>query len=137
MNNLLKTCIVDDDSIYRFTMVKALESIKLPMDIMVFSDGEKAINFMLDNLNQDSEFPDVIFLDIDMPVMDGFQFMEEFVKIKPRVGKSITIYMVSSSIDPVDIERADKIGAISDYIIKPIGLIRLKSIIEKLLKERD
>ncbi len=136
MNTLLKTCIVDDDSIYRFTMIKALESIKSPIDIMVFSDGEKAINFMLDNLDQESEFPDVIFLDVDMPVMDGFQFMEEFIKIKPRVGKNITIYMVSSSIDPVDIERAKNISAISDYIIKPIGLIRLKEIMKNLLDER-
>ncbi|MEH6769749.1 response regulator [Maribacter arcticus] len=136
MSNLLKTCIVDDDSIYQFTIVKTLESLKLPMDIMVFSDGEKAINFMLDNIDQESEFPDVIFLDIDMPVMDCFQFMEEYVKIKPRVGKKITIYMVSSSLDPVDIERALKISAISDYIIKPIGLNRLEEIIEKLLEER-
>ena len=136
MSNLLKTCIVDDDLIYRFTMVKTLESIKLPMDIMVFTDGEKAINFMLDNLDNEPEYPDVIFLDIDMPVMDGFQFMEEFIKIKPRIGKSITIYMVSSSIDPVDIERANNISAISDYIIKPIGLVRLKEIMENLLDER-
>tara|TARA_R110002126_G_scaffold101608_1_gene233613 strand:- start:309 stop:722 length:414 start_codon:yes stop_codon:yes gene_type:complete len=136
MNTLLKTCIVDDDSIYRFTMIKALESIKSSIDIMVFSDGEKAINFMLDNLDQESEIPDVIFLDVDMPVMDGFQFMEEFIKIKPRVGKSITIYMVSSSIDPVDTERANNISAISDYIIKPIGLVRLKEIMQNLLDKR-
>tara|TARA_R110000782_G_scaffold96447_2_gene180904 strand:- start:286 stop:699 length:414 start_codon:yes stop_codon:yes gene_type:complete len=136
MNTLLKTCIVDDDSIYRFTMIKALESIKSSIDIMVFSDGEKALNFMLDNLDQQSEFPDVIFLDVDMPVMDGFQFMEEFIKIKPRVGKSITIYMVSSSIDSVDIERANNISAISGYIIKPIGLVRLKEIMKNLLDKR-
>ena len=136
MNNVLKTCIVDDDSIYRFTMVKALESTKVPMEIMAFSDGEEAIDFMLDNLDQDSVFPDVIFLDIDMPIMDGFQFMEEYIKIKPRVGKKITIYMVSSSLDPVDIERAKKISAISDYIVKPISLNRLKTIIEDLLEER-
>ena len=91
---------------------------------------------MLDNLDNEPEYPDVIFLDIDMPVMDGFQFMEEFIKIKPRIGKSITIYMVSSSIDPVDIERANNISAISDYIIKPIGLVRLKEIMENLLDER-
>lgn len=71
-----------------------------------------------------------------MPVMDGFQFMEEYVKIKPRVGKKITIYMVSSSLDPVDIERAKRISAISDYIVKPIGLGRLKTIIEGLLADR-
>ena len=136
MNDVLKTCIVDDDFIYRFAMVKTLESIKLPINTMLFSDGEQAINFILDNLNQENTFPDVIFLDIDMPIMDGFQFMEEYIKIKPRVGKKITIYMVSSSLDPVDIGRAQKISAISDYIVKPIGLVRLKTIIEDLFQER-
>lgn len=136
MNNLLKTCIIDDDSIYRFTMTKTLESTKLPVDILVFSDGEEALDFMLANLDKASELPDVIFLDIDMPVMDGFQFMEAYVKVKSKVGKHITIYMVSSSLDPRDIAKANKISAISDYIVKPVGSVRLKSIIEELLKEK-
>ncbi len=136
MNKLLKACIVDDDSIYRFTMTKTLESTKLPMDIVVFNDGEETLNFMLANLNKVSELPDVIFLDIDMPVMDGFQFMEEYAKIEPKIGKHITIYMVSSSLDPVDIAKAHKISAISDYMVKPVGSVRLKTIIEEILEKR-
>ena len=132
MNKSYNICVVDDDDIYQYTIVRTLESIKTPKNIIVFSDGEAAINFMLDNLNQENEQPDVILLDINMPIMDGFQFMEEFVKIKPKVGKNITVYMVSSSVDPVDIERAKSISAISDYIIKPINKGKLKSIIEKL-----
>lgn len=136
MNKLLKACIVDDDSIYRFTMTKTLESTKLPMDIVVFNDGEETLNFMLANLNKVSELPDVIFLDIDMPVMDGFQFMEEYAKIEHKIGKHITIYMVSSSLDPVDIAKAHKISAISDYMVKPVGSVRLKTIIEEILEKR-
>lgn len=136
MNKLLKACIVDDDSIYRFTMTKTLESTKLPMDIVVFNDGEETLNFMLANLNKVSELPDVIFLDIDMPVMDGFQFMEEYAKIEHKIEKHITIYMVSSSLDPVDIAKAHKISAISDYMVKPVGSVRLKTIIEEILEKR-
>lgn len=61
--------------------------------------------------------------------MDGFRFMEEYIKIKPRVGKKITIYMVSSSVDLNDIEKAKGISEISDYIIKPIKRGQLKEII--------
>ena len=136
MKKLLKACIVDDDSIYRFTMVKTLESTQLPMDITVFSDGEEVLDFIVANLDKGSELPDVIFLDIDMPVMDGFQFMEAYLKIKDKVVKNITIYMVSSSLDPVDIAKAHEISAISDYIVKPVGSVRLKSIIEALLSEK-
>jgi CheY-like chemotaxis protein len=128
----LSVCIVDDDDIYQFTMVKTLKSLKLTDNIMVFSDVEEALNFMLDNLYNDVELPDIIFLDIDMPIMDGFQFMEEYVKIKPKLGKKITIYMVSSSVDPVDIERARKISEITDYIVKPITQNQLTDIIQEL-----
>lgn len=132
MNSSLNVCIVDDDDIYQFTIVKTLKALELTDRIMVFSDGEEALEFMLDNINEDDELPDVIFLDIDMPVMDGFQFMEEYVKIKTNIGKKITIYMVSSSVDPADIERAKKISEITDYIVKPITHDQLKSIIQEL-----
>jgi len=132
MNNPFNICIVDDDDIYQYTVIKTLKSIDLDKNIIVFSDGEEALNFFLENINKEEELPDVVFLDINMPIMDGFQFMEEYAKIKPRVGKKINIYMVSSSVDPVDIERANNISDISDYIIKPIKPGELKSIIESL-----
>ena len=132
MSSSLKVCIVDDDDIYQFTMVKTMKSLNLTDKIMVFSDGEEALDFMLDNLHNDKELPDVIFLDIDMPIMDGFQFMEEYVKIKPKLGKKITIYMVSSSVDPVDIDRAKKITEITDYIVKPITHDQLTTIVQEL-----
>ncbi|MCK0147535.1 response regulator [Arenibacter sp. F26102] len=113
-------------------MVKTMKLLNLTDKIMVFSDGEEALDFMLDNLHNDKELPDVIFLDIDMPIMDGFQFMEEYVKIKPKLGKKITIYMVSSSVDPVDIDRAKKISEITDYIVKPITHDQLTTIIQEL-----
>ncbi|MDP5229939.1 MAG: response regulator [Cellulophaga sp.] len=131
----INICIVDDDDIYQFTLIKTLESFKLPKNIIAFADGEEAMDFMLDHLGEDHKLPDIIFLDINMPIMDGFQFMDEYVKIKPKVGKLITIYMVSSSVDAVDIERARNISAISDYIIKPIKKGELKSILEKLVDD--
>jgi CheY-like chemotaxis protein len=67
-----------------------------------------------------------------MPIMDGFEFMEEYVKIKPKVGKKITVYMISSSVNPVDLEKAKSISEISDYIIKPIKAEKLASIIKEL-----
>lgn len=129
----VKICIVDDDMVYQFTTQKTIENLNLAHKIIAFYDGEEAINFLLDNLNNVVELPDVILLDINMPIMDGFQFMEEYVKVKPKVGKKITIYMVSSSVDPVDIERANRISEISDYVIKPLKPGQLQSIIESLL----
>ncbi|MFI8378293.1 response regulator [Leeuwenhoekiella sp. NPDC079379] len=132
MRDPFNICIVDDDDIYQFTMIKTLESLKLSKKIISFSDGEEALDFMISNLNKQKELPDVIFLDVNMPIMDGFQFMEEYIKIKPEVSKKIIIYMVSSSVDPVDIKRAKSLCEISDYIIKPIRPGELTSIIKDL-----
>ncbi|TXE13931.1 response regulator [Seonamhaeicola algicola] len=132
MNSALNVCVIDDDEIYQFTITKILKSIELAENITVFSDGEEAFDFLIDNLNNEKELPDVILLDINMPIMDGFQFMEEYIKIKPKVGKKITIYMVSSSVDPVDIDKAKSISEISDYIIKPVSPGLLRTILTEL-----
>ncbi|WP_452228137.1 MULTISPECIES: response regulator [unclassified Lacinutrix] len=137
MSRNFNFCIVDDDDIYQFTIKKTIKALNLAQNIIAFSDGEEALNFMIANLNNDEELPDVILLDINMPIMDGFQFMEEYIKIKPKLGKKITIYMVSSSVDIADLGRAKKISEISDYIIKPIRKAKIKEIIEKLLREEN
>ena len=125
-------CLIDDDDIYQFTFTRGLKSNKVAKKILVFSDGEEAIDFMMDNVANTEALPDVIFLDINMPVMDGWEFLEEFVKLKTKVQKKITIYMVSSSVDPADVERAKAISDVSDYLIKPVGESQLAQIIEKL-----
>ncbi|MRH99313.1 response regulator [Kriegella sp. EG-1] len=134
MKGKLSFCIVDDDDIYQFTIKKTIKSLNLAANVLAFYDGEEALNFMIENLNNNKELPDIILLDINMPIMDGFQFMEEYIKIMPKLGKKITIYMVSSSVDPTDIERAKKISEISDYIIKPIEPHQLEFIVERIQK---
>ena len=127
-------CLIDDDDIYQFTFLKSLAAKSENRKVITFSDGEEALNFMNENLLKPDVLPDIIFLDINMPVMDGWEFLEEFVKIKPHTGKEITIYMVSSSIDPVDLDRAGKINEVSKYLIKPINEDDLEEIIKGVEK---
>jgi CheY-like chemotaxis protein len=125
-------CIVDDDAIYQFTARKTIEVHGLAKKILIFSDGEEALNFMIENVANAIDLPDIIFLDINMPIMDGFQFMEEYIKLKPNLKKKVTIYMVTSSVNAIDIERAKNISEISDYIIKPINPQQFKEVINAL-----
>jgi CheY-like chemotaxis protein len=127
-------CIVDDDEVYQFTVTRAIQTQKLAKKILIFSDGEEAIQFLIHNVSNNEDLPDVIFLDINMPIMDGWQFLEEYVRLKPRIGKKITIYMVSSSVDSADLDKAKKISEISDYIVKPIKPDALRDIIAALEK---
>ena len=113
-----RLCIIDDDAAYKFIFTREIKKIDLPIDTLTFSDGEEGINFLVDNINNSENLPSVIFLDINMPIMNGWEFLEEYGKLK--ISKEITIYMVSSSIDPVDIKKAKEINDISDYLVKPI-----------------
>ncbi|WP_417611809.1 response regulator [Owenweeksia hongkongensis] len=132
MNKSVVFCLIDDDDIYQYTFTRKLKRTNIPKKILVFSDGEEAIDFMSDNLSNIAEIPDIIFLDINMPVMDGWEFLEEFVKLKPKVGKEVTLYMVSSSVDPRDMERAQKISAVSDYLIKPVTETQILELMTKM-----
>ncbi|MCA6441360.1 MAG: response regulator [Sediminibacterium sp.] len=125
-------CIIDDDEVYQFTVTKTIQSQQLAKKILVFSDGEEALNFLSANIGDNNAVPDIIFLDINMPIMDGWQFLEEYIQLKPRIGKKVTLYMVSSSVDPADTQRAKKIEEVSDYIIKPITPDQLKVIVNTL-----
>ncbi len=132
MNKPFIVCIVDDDEIYQFTVTRTIEFHKLAKKVLVFSDGELAIQFLIDNIDHYEHVPDIIFLDLNMPIMDGWQFIEEYISIKPRIGKKIIIYIVSSSVDPIDLDRAKKVSEISDYLIKPITPDKLHDIIRSL-----
>jgi CheY-like chemotaxis protein len=99
---------------------------------LIFSDGERAINFLKDTSERPEQLPDIIFLDINMPIMDGWQFLEAYIRLKPTIGKTITIYMVSSSVDPADTERTKYISELSDYIVKPITPEQFKDLIASL-----
>ena len=120
MKKIGTVCIVDDDDIYQFTVKYEIEQTQLVDHIKFFSDGEQAIHFLEKVFDQPSQLPDIVFLDINMPIMDGWDFLEEFAQLKPKLGKKITVYMVSSSNNEKDIERAKQINEVTDYIIKPV-----------------
>ncbi|GAB4515680.1 response regulator [Allomuricauda sp. ARW1Y1] len=124
--------VVDDDDIYQFTIKVTLRSIPAVQSTSTFADGAEALEYIVVHQNEEDKLPDIIFLDINMPVMDGFQFMEEFVELLPSLQKSIKVYMVSSSMDPKDIKKAKRFEEISDYLIKPLNSKDIKEIIAKL-----
>jgi len=115
-------CIIDDNKVYQFMLSRIINQNNLAENIITFSDGEEALQYLTDNKANNEKIPDAIFLDANMPIMDGWQFIDAYASIKTQLEKKIVIYMLTSSVDPVDIERASKISEISDYIVKPIQL---------------
>jgi CheY-like chemotaxis protein len=122
------TCIIDDDEIYLFSVKKVIEMNKLSDKVLDFKNGSEAMDFFTRYRDNDELLPDVIFLDINMPVMDGWEFIEAFRKIQPSIGKEITLYLVSSSVDKRDVDKAKGLPNVHDYITKPITATELKRI---------
>lgn len=132
MTQIKNLALVDDDDVFVFLTKKTIEQTKLVDLIKVFGNGLDAINFLKENKNNVAVLPEIILLDLSMPIMNGWQFLEEFTKINPSLGKKITIYICSSSISQDDITKAKSINEVSDYIIKPITKDKLIDLIEKL-----
>lgn len=114
-------CIIDDDNVYINLLCKIIELKKLSKSVIVFKNGKEAIDFFRKPLEKEN-IPRFIFLDLNMPVMDGWEFLDEFSRIKDKISKKTLLYVVSSSIDTRDIERAKSIDMVEDYISKPIQL---------------
>ncbi|MFV8280913.1 response regulator [Christiangramia marina] len=126
-------CIIDDDKIYVNLVKKIIEIKKLSENLLIYKNGKEALDYFKNSMSSTHEdlLPDIIFLDLNMPVMDGWEFLNEFLKIKNNLNKKITLYVVSSSIDPRDLERVKSFNMVTDYLIKPIELKKFEKIFDK------
>jgi CheY-like chemotaxis protein len=122
--------LIDDDATFVFVTKKIIANTNIPVKITEFNDGLKAINFLKENFANDAILPDVILLDLNMPIMNGWGFLEEYIAIEHKINKQIRIYIVSSSISYHDVERSKQYDAVSDFVRKPIDTMSVIEILE-------
>ena len=120
MKKINNMYVIDDDKIYHFLFQKLLKQNNIDVNITFFNNGFEAIEHIRQNMDVDTQ-PDLILLDVNMPIMNGWQFLEEYSKQKDKLHKASTIYMISSSNNEVDINKAkDYAGIVKDYFLKPV-----------------
>ena len=115
MKNFL---LVDDDNVFNFISKMTLEKMHLVNDIRAAANGEEALNLLNDYYKR--TLPDIILLDINMPIMDGFGFLEAFNKLNLKGKEKVSIIVVTSSLDPGDISKVKDLGAVA-CISKPLS----------------
>ncbi len=127
-------CLIDDDKIYQFTAKMILEATGLTSSIKTFFNGKEAIEYLTHPDNQRPEIlPDVIFLDINMPIMNGWDFLNAFELIQSSLPKKIVVYVVSSSVDESDIQKSKGYQTVTDYVIKPINREKYRNLLATLV----
>lgn len=102
MKKMNSIFIVDDDPITVFGIKKMLKPVIDCPDIQIFQNGKEALDKIKERMGV-SLFPEVIFLDINMPILDGWGFLEELISL--NIQQPITINVITSSIDPLDLEK--------------------------------
>jgi CheY-like chemotaxis protein len=125
MKNKL-TYIIDDDKMSVKLMTILMAKNKFCEEVHPFNNAQFAITKLKQNCIENENLPDAILLDLNMPVMDGWQFLDEFIQLP--IKKEISIFIITSSIDPTDIEISKKYSVVKDYILKPITVQKLNEL---------
>lgn len=130
MKKLKCVLLVDDDSINNFINERLIKKIDLTEEVNISLNGKEALEHLLKRSSEGKNVPELILLDINMPVMDGFEFLDAFQKLELPNKNSIIIVMLTTSTNPSDTERLENTG-VAGYINKPLTEQKLKDAITK------
>lgn len=132
MNIISKTIsvlLVDDDEINNFISIKLIKKAILSTDITACLNGKFAIDQLVAIQQKNPhDLPDYILLDINMPIMNGWEFLDEYKRLNIDPLKKTKIYIISSSVFSNDISKAKSYPLVQDFISKPLNVERIKEI---------
>lgn len=129
MKNNKQVCIIDDDTIQIFLIKKLMEYSGVVGEIIAYKDGKEAFDELKARQLKGFQAPDLILLDINMPIWDGWEFLKEFKAL--NIYTNSKIYILTSSLSHEDFEKAEYYGLQNNYLSKPLDKEKLNSILNE------
>ncbi|MDB5153320.1 MAG: response regulator [Mucilaginibacter sp.] len=115
-----KLVLIDDESIFHKIVQITIRDSELAKQATYSFDGEIVLDYLEEKKSDSQSLPDYIFVDLYMPLFDGWDFLNRFQNIYKSLKKTINIYIVTSSIDPRDIDRSKLYPFVTTFISKPV-----------------
>jgi CheY-like chemotaxis protein len=120
--------IIDDNNIDLYVITRLLKNYNFATNIISFTNAEKALNYLIENQSFKSALPQVIFVDIFMPIMSGFEFIEAYENLPLLIKSNCRVFFISSTIDKNEINRVQVNKNIKAFHSKPLTKLFFKSI---------
>jgi CheY-like chemotaxis protein len=128
MRKFTNILLVEDDPITVMVCDRIIKMTAFAENVSSCNNGKAALEYLVALGEQDKDIPEIIFLDINMPVMNGWDFLAEFEKVQHNMKQLPRIYILSSTVDPEDYKRAKSFPLVQDFISKPLSKESLQNI---------
>ena len=129
-----KVAVVDDSEIDRYIISSVIKRYCFAHEAIEFNMAQKALTYLEENQNNPDLLPDIILLDINMPEMNGFEFLESYNSLPQSLQKQINIIILTSSNNPDDAANAAKNPLVRVFLNKPLNEKKLIQIVEAVKK---
>ena len=130
MNNIRTVMLVDDNDTDNFISKRIIEITKFSANVIVKNSGKSALDYLVENKESPDSIPDIIFLDINMPIVDGFVFLYEYEKFSNSVKDKCRVIILSSSDNKRDIDKIINNDFVIKFVTKPLTEKTLEEINE-------
>ena len=134
MASIIKLLLVDDDDIHLYIFKKIIEQCGYLVDLIAMDNCSAGITYLKDLNKNKGQFPDIIFVDLNMPVLNGWDFLTAYNQLE--IKQNVLLYMLTSSIFDNDIADSKSFPILNGYYFKPITTGQLRNLFQEILAAR-